>query len=617
MDDPLLYLAGILGLGVAAQWIAWRLNLPSIILLLAFGFLAGLVGSPDDMIEQEILLAIVSLSVAVILFEGGMSLKLGELKEAGSAVLRLITIGAFVTWVLATLAAWYIMDFSIPLAALVGAILVVTGPTVIAPLLNHIRPAKKIGAIAKWEGIVIDPIGAVLAVLIFEVVLASSGEATSEAFWVVTRTIFFGVTLGVASAWTLVLLLKRFWIPDFLHNTFFLAVILVIFAVSNNLQPESGLLTVTVIGIALANQKQITVRHIFEFKENLRVLLISCLFIVLAARITPLEMFAVGWNGLFFLLFLIVVVRPASIFISTFRSDLSKQEKIFLCFLAPRGIVAAAVASVFAMELFHKMHDGDIPVDKLGPLTELAEKADQLVPLTFLVIVGTVTFYGLAAAPIARMLGLSSPSPQGVLFASAERWVRELAKVIQDAGFQVLLVDTNYRNVSTAKMEGIPAHCASILSEFVTEEINLGGIGRLLAVTPNDEVNALACMEFVHIFGRKEVYQLDSYDSGSGRRESVSNHLRGRDLFAEEVDFYQLSRRFAAGAQVKKTSLSEEFTFQDFNNMYGESAQVLFIIDDNSNLEILTSDSTTDPQPGQTIIAVVDPVEEAAEQTDG
>ncbi|MGY8768118.1 MAG: cation:proton antiporter [Pirellulales bacterium] len=612
MEDHLLYLAGILGLGVAAQWIAWRLNLPSILLLLAFGFLAQLAGSPDDMIEQDILFAIVSLSVAVILFEGGMSLKLGELKQAGSAVLRLITIGAFITWVLATLAAWYIMQFSLPLAALVGAILVVTGPTVIAPLLNHIRPAKKIGAIAKWEGIVIDPIGAVLAVLIFEVVLASSGEATSEAFWVVTKTIFFGVTLGVASAWTLVLLLKRFWIPDFLHNTFFLAVILVMFAVSNNLQEESGLLTVTVLGIALANQKQITVRHIFEFKENLRVLLISCLFIVLAARISPQEMFAVGWNGLFFLVFLIVVVRPASIFISTFGSDLTKQEKIFLCFLAPRGIVAAAVASVFAMKLL----DGHVHADNLGALNELAEKADQLVPLTFLVIVGTVTFYGLAAAPIARMLGLSSPSPQGVLFASAERWVRELAKVIQDAGFQVLVVDTNYRNVSTAKMEGIPAHCASILSEFVTEEINLGGIGRLLAVTPNDEVNALACMEFVHIFGRKEVYQLDSYDSGSGRRESVSNHLRGRDLFAEEIDFYQLSRRFAAGAQVKKTSLSEEFTFQNFTELYGETAQVLFIIDDNSHLQILSSDSTNDLKPGQTIIAVVDPVEEEVESTD-
>ena len=244
-EELMIGLSAVLVLGVGAQWFAWRLNLPSILLLLAFGFLARLAGSPDDMIGQEILFPIVSLSVAVILFEGGMSLKLSELREAGSAVLRLITIGAFVTWVLATLAAWYIMQFSLPLAALAGAILVVTGPTVIAPLLNHIRPAKKIGAIAKWEGIVIDPIGAVLAVLIFEVVLASSGEATSEAFWVVTRTIFFGITLGVASAWTLVLLLKRFWIPDFLHNTFFLAVILVIFAVSNHLQRESGLLTVT------------------------------------------------------------------------------------------------------------------------------------------------------------------------------------------------------------------------------------------------------------------------------------------------------------------------------------------------------------------------------------
>lgn len=604
-----LYLAGVLGLGIAAQWLAWRLHLPSILLLLAFGFAAQLAGDPDDIIGKDLLFPIVSLSVAVILFEGGMSLKFSELREAGGVVLRLVTVGAAICWALAGIAAYFIMGFPVELAALIGAILVVTGPTVIAPLLNYIRPARKVGSIAKWEGIVIDPIGAVLAVLVYEAVVATGlNEAFAVALLAIFKTLVVGLVLGAFSAVTLILLLRRFLIPDFLHNASILAAILVVFAVSNAIQPESGLLTVTVLGILLANQKRITVRHIFEFKENLRVLLISCLFVVLAARTSPAEIAKVGWQGLLFLLLLIVIVRPASVFLSTIGSGLNWRQKVFLCFMAPRGIVAAAVSSVFAFEIVEEyVHRGADP-------TTIAQ-AELLAPLALLVIVGTVTFYGLTAAPIARMLGLASPNPQGLLIAGADRWVRELGKVIHDAGFQVLLVDTNYRNISAAKMAGLPAHCASILSDYVTEEINIGGIGRLMALTANDEVNALACQEFIHLFGRKEVYQLAAWDSGSGRRASVSDHLRGRVLFSEGVDFYVVARRFAAGAQIKKTSLTAEFTYADFLKRYGDSALVMFIIDEGKKLEVRTAESTATPKPGQSLISLVDPVKPTPEET--
>ncbi|UUO08359.1 cation:proton antiporter [Blastopirellula sp. J2-11] len=605
-----LYLAGVLGLGIAAQWLAWRLHLPSILLLLAFGFFAQLAGDPDEIIGKELLFPIVSLSVAVILFEGGMSLKLTELRETGGVVLRLVTIGAAVCWGMVGLCAYFVMGFPIELSALVGAVMVVTGPTVIAPLLNYIRPTRKIGSIAKWEGIVIDPIGAVLAVLVYEaVVVTGVNHVFAVAGLAIVKTLVVGLVLGVVSAVTLIFLLRRFWIPDFLHNASILAAILVVFAVSNAVQPESGLLTVTVLGIVLANQKRIPVRHIFEFKENLRVLLISCLFIVLAARISPAEIAMVGWQGLLFLAILIVIVRPASVFLSTIGSGLSWQQKVFLCFMAPRGIVAAAVSSVFAFEIVEEfMHRG-------ADAATIAQ-AELLAPLTLLVIVGTVTFYGLTAAPVARLLGLASPNPQGLLIAGADRWVRELGKVIQDAGFQVLVVDTNYRNISAAKMAGLPAHCASILSDYVTEEINIGGIGRLLAITANDEVNALACQEFIHLFGRKEVYQLAAWDSGSGRRASVSEHLRGRVLFSEGVDFYVLARRFAAGAQIKKTSLTAEFTYADFLKRYGDSALVLFVIDEGKKLDVRTAESTSTPKPGQSLIALVDPVKPVAEEAD-
>ncbi|PQO47762.1 sodium:proton exchanger [Blastopirellula marina] len=597
----LLYFAGILALGISAQWLAWRLHLPSILLLLGFGFVAGtLFQRPDEIIDRHVLFPIVSLSVAVILFEGGMSLRFAELREVGPALGGLVTVGALVVWGLASTVAHFLIGFSPSIATVVGAILVVTGPTVVGPLLSHIRPSRKIGSLAKWEGIVIDPIGAVLAVLVFEFIMKTGEGATwYTPLWSIALTIVVGVILGILTAYMMIFALKSYWIPDFLHNAFILAVLLSVFAVSNYIQSESGLLTVTVLGLLMANQKQIPVRHIFEFKENLRVLLISCLFIVLAARVPMENLFQVGWKGLLFVVFLILIVRPASVFLSTIGSSLNWREKTFLCFMAPRGIVAAAVGSIFSFELIHRADDlGLISIDGTN-------EALLVVPVVFLVIVGTVMFYGLAAQPVARWLGLSSPSPQGILIAGADRWIRELAVVIKSAGFNVMLVDTNFRNITAARMQGLSAQCASILSDFVSEELNLGGIGRLLASTPNDEVNSLACMEFTHLFGRKEVYQLSPWDSGTGKRQSVSDHLRGRVIFGHGLDFYKIARRVTSGAQFKKTTITDEFTYHDFQQTHGESATLLFVVAE-SKLRIVTADDSFVPKAGQTIIALID-----------
>ncbi|PQO36039.1 sodium:proton exchanger [Bremerella cremea] len=602
----LIYFAGILALGITAQWLAWRLHLPSILLLLGFGFLAGLLPQgPDEIIGIKVLFPIVSLSVAVILFEGGMSLRFNELREVGPALGGLVTIGALIVWGLASLAAHYLVGFSPAIATVVGAIVVVTGPTVVGPLLSHIRPARKIGSLAKWEGIVIDPIGAVLAVLVFEFIMKTGEGATwVTPLWSIAMTVLVGVILGGLTAYMMIFSLKSYWVPDFLHNAFILAVLLTVFAISNYIQSESGLLTVTVLGLLMANQKQIPVRHIFEFKENLRVLLISCLFIVLAARVPVDNLVQVGWRGLLFVVVLIVIVRPASVFLSTIGSSLNWREKTFLCFMAPRGIVAAAVGSIFSFELSH--HSDALGLTQIGGIPE----GNLVVPVVFLVIVGTVTFYGLTASPAARWLGLSSPSPQGVLIAGADRWIRELAVVIKNAGFHVVLVDTNFRNITAARMQGLSAQCASILSDFVSEELNLGGVGRLLAATPNDEVNSLACMEFTHLFGRKEVYQLSPWDSGSGKRQSVSDHLRGRVIFGHGLDFYKIARRVTAGAQFKKTTITEEFTYHDFQQTHGESATLLFVVVE-SRLRIVTADDSFVPKAGQTIIALIDSRPEA------
>ena len=606
MDRQLFYyLAAVPVLGILAQWLAWRLRLPSILLLLLFGILLGqlaLTAHGGEAVYEKIetfLFPIVSLSVAIVLFEGGLTLRIAELREAGRVVLRLVTVGALVTWGLTIIAAVWILDMDVRIASLLGAVLVVTGPTVIAPLLRQIRPVRRVGSIVKWEGIVIDPIGAVLAVLVFEVAFASGNDAAESALGGLFLTVLIGLSLGLVAAIILVLLIRRFWIPDYLHSPVFLAAAVGTFALSNYWQPESGLVTVTVLGIALANQRMVPVKHVMEFKENLQVLLISCLFIVLGSRINLGQIQALGWEGPLFLALMILVIRPVSVALASWGTELRWQERAFLAALAPRGIVAAAVSSIFALELLHSPLVG----------AELAEGAGQLVPVTFLVIIGTVAVYGVSSGPVARLLKLAEPNPQGILFAGAAHWIRDLAKMLKEEGFPVLLVDTNFRNVAAARMAGLRAECSSVLAEHVREELDLAGIGRLLALTPNDEVNALACREFAYTFGRENVYQLPPMDVGSGKRESVAEHLRGRMLFGERWSHDRLQRAVMGGAQVKKTRLTREFSYEDFWQLYGTSAVVLFLLDE-KKLIVNTATNPPKPKSGQVVIALVEASQE-------
>ena len=623
-----IYLFCVPALGILAQWLAWRFRFPSILLLLGFGIALGVYLSPADIIEgllngeqnhdvvsenaqsgtpayseQEIddlankfLLPFVSLSVAVILFEGGLTLRWSEMREGGKATVQLVTFGAIVTWGLTALCTYYLAgldDWRI--AALVGAFLVVTGPTVVVPLLRHIRPSKKMGSIVKWEGIVIDPVGAILAVLVYEyihVTSESDGGGVTTVLWHMVSTGVVGLGVGVISGYLLVQLIKRFWIPDYLQAVSFLAVTLLAFGVSNLMFHESGLLTVTVLGIYLVNQKQVAIHHVREFKEHLGVFLISCLFIVLGSNFKLESIQVVGVNGLWFLLAMIFVVRPISVFAATIKTGLSMQEKVFLSFLAPRGIVAAAVASVFSLEL------ANINVDQ--------NLRSQIVPLTFVLIVGTVTVYGLFSAPLARLLKLADENPQGVLFAGAGAWVRDIAEALMNLDQQVLLVDSSYANWRETRMRGIPVECASILSEHLLEETDLSGIGRLVAATPSNEVNALAVQEYTSVFESKNVFQMAPWDINAGKRTSVSEHSLGRLVASEDLPYVRIRNGYRQGAEVKTTLITDEYTIEDFYEKYGaDNAAVLFVLDSNGRLHINSAHEPHDVKTGDTVIAIV------------
>ena len=465
MDDQVFYyLALVPLLGLLAQLIAWWLRIPSILLLLCFGVLLGFWMNPDQILHElsseeslgpKIVFPLVSLAVAIILFEGGLSLRFHELKAAaGGAVVRLCTVGVLISWVLGSLLAWGLLGLHWKLAVLLGAVLVVTGPTVVSPLLRYIRPNKKIGSVVKWEGIIIDPVGAILAVLVFEQLFHSGHHHVEEAvsMWApaisILKVLAIGIGLGCGAALVLTQIVKRYWLPDYLHGLAFLSSALAVFGLSNWMMHESGLVTVTVLGIYLANQKEISIEHIIEFKENLGVFLISALFIVLGSRLDLTVLGEVGWRGVLFVLLMIVIVRPISVWVAMLKSGLTRQEKIFLAFLAPRGIVAAAVISVFSLRLL-----GTAEAD-----AELIRDAKVLVPATFMLIVGTVAVYGLGAAPLARRLGLADGNPQGILFGGATAWIRDVAVILKEAGYSTVLVDTNYKNISAAKMAGLHAH---------------------------------------------------------------------------------------------------------------------------------------------------------------
>ena len=581
----------IVVLGAAAQWLAWRLGLPSILLLLICGFVAGpATGVVDpDLLLGDLLLPLVSLSVALILYEGGLTLKLSDLSGVGRVVRNLVLVGALITWVIAALGAYLLFGLGLALSVLLGAVLVVTGPTVIGPLLQHIRPSGPVGAALKWEGIVIDPIGALLAVLVFEVILvADPAHASVQVALAIVKTAFVGGGLGLLAAAVLVLLLYRYWVPDRLQNAISLMFVLAAFTAANSVQEESGLFAATVMGIALANQKFADVRHIVEFKENLRILLISALFILLAARLDIADLGSVAIGGTVFVALLVIVGRPLAVWASTIGSRLQRRERAFLACMAPRGIVAAAVSSVFALRLQEAGY----------------EEAGALVPITFIVIVGTVVVYGLASPWVARRLGVAVPNPQGVLFVGASPWVRALAETLQAKGCRVLLVDSNRNNTAAARMAGLPTFTGSILADYAMDELDLGGMGRLLAVTPNEWVNVLAVQRFQRMFGRAECYQLPP-QGGSAKSRSEHRHLYGRWLFDGEHSGTSIAHRVAAGETIKATPLTEEFGVEEFKSLYGEDALPLALIDDDGTVAVVTADHQPKLRPGQTLVALV------------
>ncbi len=596
-ENTLLILASIGIISLFCQWLAWRMKLPAILLLLLGGILVGPVfGVLDpDKLFNHLLFPIISLSVAVILFEGSLTLQFKELKEHGRMVRNLLSVGMLVTWLTATLASRWALDLSWEIATLFGAIVVVSGPTVIMPLLRVVRPSANVANILKWEGIVIDPIGALLAVLVFEFIVSGKSGAIGHTLWTFSSTLILGTSLGGGAGWLLGLALRQRWLPQFLQNAGSLTFMLGVYALSNHLQHESGLLTVTVMGIWLANMRGVPVDDILEFKESLSVLLISALFILLAARIEFNAIAQLGWGPAWVILALIFIARPISVWLSAMGTTLSWQEKLFLSWISPRGIVAAAVSALFAFQLESQGHSD----------------AAVLIPLVFLVIITTVILQSLTAAPLAKWLKVAEPDSRGFLFIGANQVARELAKSLIKKNIPVMLSDTSYENIRLARMDNLPVYFGNPVSEHAENHMDLTGISNVLAISPYRQLNTLATFHYLDLFGKGHVFGLSDGDADLRASHQFSEKFKEtRMLFGDKVTFAMLASQLSQGASLRTTQLTAEFSLENYRSQHGNRLLILFVISPQGDISPVAADQEVKAEEGYELISIIRPESE-------
>ena len=593
MQSILFSLASIGLLCILCQLLAWWARLPAILFLLICGFIAGPISgfiNPDELIG-DLLFPIVSLSVAVILFEGSLTLKIEEVKEIRSVVRNLITIGAVITWAVTAIAAYHLIGFGIEISLLFGAVVIVTGPTVIIPMLRTVRPNAAIANVLRWEGIVIDPIGALIAVLVFEFIVSSQGEnAIGNILITFGEVVLVGSVIGALTALALGYILRHHLIPEYLRNVLTLTLVFGVYAGADIVVHESGLLAVTIMGMILTNLKNTNIDDILDFKESLSILLISALFIVLAARIELDQLLSLGMPAMALLACVMFIARPLSVFVSTIGSELTINERIMIAWIGPRGIVAAAVAAIFALRLESTNFEG----------------ADLLVPLTFLIIIGTVVIQSATSKYIGHWLGVREPPPKGVLIIGSGVVARAIAKELQQHEFKVLLTDSNWENTRTARMEGLDSYYGNPISEHADRHLDLTGIGRMLAMSGRGNLDALANLRFRPEFGANKVYELiTTREKVISDKHKISIRHRAIQLFGTTITYGYMANLIRNGAEIRSTGLSEEFNFEKYCEEYSDCCIPLFAIDGKRQLRIFTAENPPKPETGWVIISLI------------
>lgn len=549
--NPVTAIALVGAIGVGSQWIAWRLRMPAIVLMLVAGILIGpVLGIFDPARDIGPLMGpMISIAVAIILFEGGLSLNFHTLQDAVGGVRRLVYIGAPLGWLMSALSLHYVAGLSWSSSAVFGGIMIVTGPTVIAPLLRTARLSRRPATLLQWEAILNDPIGALAAVLAFEVVIALNTATTaSEAMLELLIGAAVATAAGVAAGIGLSRAFKRGWVPEYMKVPVLFALLLGVFAASDSVLHESGLLAVTIMGIVIANSKLPSYEEMRRFKEHATVLLVSGVFILLAAGLDVEALSSLDWRAAVFVAVVVLVARPATVFISLIGSGIPFREKLLVALTGPRGVVLVAVAGLFGERLL-----------SLG-----FEDAALIAPLAFALVAVTVVVNGFTLAPFARLLGLTGADTPGVVIIGGSDWTTQLAEVLKKVDIPVLMTDPNFIRLRKARAAGIDTFSGDILSEAAEQRVELVSYATLIAATENDAYNTLVTTDLAPEFGRENVFQVMREKSESSRHQ-LPRTLGGRPL-GLDATHTELRQLVAEGWQFRSTRLSEEFTLEDWRN---------------------------------------------------
>ncbi len=534
----MLELAGIIILGITAQWVGWKLKLPAILPLILIGLLFGPLSTlfTEDgskllepiwngnkgLFPGDGLYYFVSLAISIILFEGGLTLKRDEILNVGPVILKLITLAVIITFFGAGLTAHYIIGLSWEISFLFSALIIVTGPTVISPILRNIPLKKDLATILKWEGILIDPIGALVAVLVFEFIsVEHQAGFTQTALLEFGKILLFGTTFGFTFAHGLGFAIKKKVIPHYLLNVFTLATVLGVFVLSDSFAHESGLLAVVVMGLVLGNTNIPNLKELLYFKESLSVLLISILFILLGANINFSDLLLVAnWESAILFGIVVFIVRPIGVFVSSTGSGLKFNEKLFISWMGPRGIVAAGIASLFGSRLTSAGEPGAV----------------YITPLVFMIVLGTVLLNATTARIFAKIVGVFQQKSNGILIVGASKVSRLIATYLKQHGRYVVLADSNREHIIKAKDLGIDAIEANIFNDHLEDNIELSNVGFLMALTANDAINERAIAMFKKQFGENGTYRMIS-----NTELKKKTNLPETGLFSKTHDFLSLS----------------------------------------------------------------------------
>ena len=552
----MLELAGIIILGILAQWVAWKFKIPAILPLILIGLLVGPIAAEflsedgtkwiepiwngeKGLFPGEGLYYFVSLAISIILFEGGLTLKRSEIKNVGPVITKLITLGSAVTFFGAGIVAHYIFDLGWELSFLFAGLIIVTGPTVITPILRNIPLKKDISTVLKWEGILIDPIGALVAVLVFEFIsVGGGGGFTKTALIEFGKILLFGTTFGFTFAHALAYAINKKLIPHYLLNVVSLSTVLLVFVESEVFAHESGLLAVVVMGMVLGNGKLNNLKELLYFKESLSVLLISILFILLSANIDIEDLLLLyTWKTAALFAVVVFVIRPLAVFLSTRNSKLKFNEKLFISWVGPRGIVAAGIASLFGSKL----------------LKQGVEGAEYITPLVFMIVLGTVLLNATTARFFAKLVGVFLKSSDAILFVGASNPARLIAGYLRDKGKRVILIDANKNFIQQALDDDLEAIRADVYDDELTDNIELNDVGYLIAMTGSDAVNNHALKRFTKDFGEHGAYKL-----ASSMQLLESSNEDKEWFFTPNDDYINLSEAYRENPEIIDVEIDNE-----------------------------------------------------------